>query len=224
MESTSKFNLEKSIAQWKSTLYQNDSLTEDAIAELESHLLDETDELYAKGLNEEEAFFIARKRLGETDLLVSEFEKLDDNLLSFNRIRFLFIGILFTCFLTNIVETICLLSATASFYMFNNYENITITVNLIVVAISIMFLVYNRLIIVGKVKSLGIFGNIPFLIISTILSRIFYIVFCQQSEFGLGIISRAMPASYYFSEALLVFIISVALFIHFRKKKKQVLA
>lgn len=224
MESTSKFNLEKSLAQWKNSLYQDDSLTEDTIAELESHLLEETDELRAKGLDEEEAFFVARKRLGDTGILIQEFEKVDDNVLSFNRIRFLVLGILFSWFLTHFAQTIFLISGIISFQLFHTFESITVAVTIALGVIGVISLIYYRLFRLNKIKTLGILGNIPFLIAVMILSRVFIAFFTQHSSLNFSIYGRAMKGASYFSMGLIILTIIVGFFIHFKAKKRKTIA
>ena len=77
MENRARFNLADAVENWKKSLSDNYSMTSDNIEELESHLLDEIDDLKSKGLNEEEAFSIAIKQIGTKDFLVSEFGKVN---------------------------------------------------------------------------------------------------------------------------------------------------
>jgi len=207
MESTSKFNLESSLAQWKNAL-----------------LLDETDNLRTKGLDEEEAFFVARKRLGETNLLVSEFEKLDDNLLSFSRVRFLIVGFIFSWFLTYFVQIIFLFTAIISFYFYHTFESITTATTVMSVIIGLVSLILYRLFVLKKIKTLGIFGNIPFLIVTMILTRIIITVYTQQSSLNFSIYGRAVSGTSYFWIGLIIVVTVTAFFIHFKARKRKTLA
>lgn len=79
MEYRKRFDLNHSIRQWKGTLSQNGALSPDNILELESHLLDEVDMLKTRGLNEEESFLVAQRRIGNVDALTSEYGKVNKN-------------------------------------------------------------------------------------------------------------------------------------------------
>ena len=55
------------------------NLTKSNIIELENHLIDLIDDLESKGLNEEESFIIAKKRIGKTEDICLEFDKINSN-------------------------------------------------------------------------------------------------------------------------------------------------
>ncbi len=69
------FDLEKSIIVWKRSFQQSCSLADERIEELESHLREAIVGLSRKGLNDEEGFLIATKRLGKASVLAAEYEK-----------------------------------------------------------------------------------------------------------------------------------------------------
>jgi hypothetical protein len=71
------FNLNTAIESWRQALATGDICTVDELDELESHLREQIDNMRAAGLSEEEAFIVARRRLGDTDRLRTEFAKLD---------------------------------------------------------------------------------------------------------------------------------------------------
>lgn len=77
MEGRNEFKLTDSLKNWKRSLSRNRSMTSDNIQELESHLLDEIDNLVSKDMSEEEAFLLATKQIGTKEFLASEFAKLD---------------------------------------------------------------------------------------------------------------------------------------------------
>jgi len=77
METQTRFDLNAAIANWKQEIAVKAELTEVVRCELETHLRDTLAELQARGLNNEEAFWLARRRLGEPQLLSQEFEKAD---------------------------------------------------------------------------------------------------------------------------------------------------
>lgn len=71
------FNLEKSIAAWKKSLYINPSLEDGYIEELESHLRDKIEDYTAREMSEESAFKKAIAEIGEPEQIGAEFFKSD---------------------------------------------------------------------------------------------------------------------------------------------------
>ncbi len=74
-ENPKMFDLETQIRDWKHHLQEHSSIGYGDLEELESHLRDSIDELVATQLNNEEAFLIAVKRLGDVDSIQREFAK-----------------------------------------------------------------------------------------------------------------------------------------------------
>ena len=70
----SKFNLGQSVNNHVSQIKQQGSLTDSDAQELTAHLYDATDDLKKHGLSEEEAFIVARKRIGSKEELTKECE------------------------------------------------------------------------------------------------------------------------------------------------------
>ena len=71
------FDLELNITSWCDYLRASGTLSEDDIVELDNHLRDLVDELVESGLSEDEAFFIAVKRLGNVTYLSEEYSKVN---------------------------------------------------------------------------------------------------------------------------------------------------
>ena len=69
------FDLERHLSQWRAHYQAGAAYNADDVDELETHLRDEMDQLEAKGLLPEESFWIARRRLGEADVLEGEYGK-----------------------------------------------------------------------------------------------------------------------------------------------------
>lgn len=86
------FELNENIKKWHSELIANQSMNETNADELISHLKDNVEELNIKGLSEEESYWIARHRLGDTQALRIEFTKINQALLWRNRILWLLFG------------------------------------------------------------------------------------------------------------------------------------
>lgn len=72
-ETTQPFDMNTAIQQWRDFLQQHDSLSTDDIDELEDHLRNQSDALENAGLDEEESFFIAVKRLGSLNAISGQF-------------------------------------------------------------------------------------------------------------------------------------------------------
>ncbi len=67
------FNLQEEIQLWLGDLQSKGSFSRDDLDELKSHLLDQIDDLQHTGLDEEEAYLISIKRLGQSHRLVREY-------------------------------------------------------------------------------------------------------------------------------------------------------
>ncbi len=64
MEKEGVFNLEKQVTVWYQHVNSQTGITQADAEELKTHLLDLTDDLKATGLDDEEAFWVASKRMG----------------------------------------------------------------------------------------------------------------------------------------------------------------
>ncbi|HML73059.1 MAG TPA: permease prefix domain 1-containing protein [Anaerohalosphaeraceae bacterium] len=88
------FQLEIAIENWKQQLLQHQTMTAADIEELQIHLLEEMDALTATGLNQEEAFLIASRRIGNPNDISCEFAKINHGVIWKNRFFWMIIGIL----------------------------------------------------------------------------------------------------------------------------------
>lgn len=88
------FDLEAAVADWKQSLTARESLSTDDVAELESHLRDQASALHSMGLSGEEAFLIARRRVGQPSELAAEFAKVRSSIRWVHRGKWMCIGIL----------------------------------------------------------------------------------------------------------------------------------
>lgn len=64
------------LAAWRTLMLARPAMTADDVAELESHLLDQAEDLRAVGLTQEEALLIAMRRLGEQDAVAREYAQI----------------------------------------------------------------------------------------------------------------------------------------------------
>jgi len=70
---TNKASLEERIGQWRQYLRRRQAVHSADVAELEDHLRSQIGALREAGLDEDEAFLVAVKRLGDLDTLSREF-------------------------------------------------------------------------------------------------------------------------------------------------------
>ena len=77
METQTRFDLNTAIASWQQELASEADLTPLVRRELETHLRDTIVELRGRGLNSEESFWLARRRVGRPQQLSEEFSKAD---------------------------------------------------------------------------------------------------------------------------------------------------
>lgn len=70
------FDLEKAIREWKKTLFRSQNMDEADVAELESHVREETKRFVSEGLDEEAAFRRAIEDPASIEVLEAEFAKL----------------------------------------------------------------------------------------------------------------------------------------------------
>jgi hypothetical protein len=93
MENPTSFDLNLTIEQWRVNLAQSAAFTTANLDELESHLRDSTAMLQSRGLSAEEAFLIAARRTGESELLTTEFAKLNVQAVWLDRFLWMLIGV-----------------------------------------------------------------------------------------------------------------------------------
>jgi hypothetical protein len=88
------FDLNEEIIKWRSNLAQSESLGSSDIDELESHLCEEIEQLTGLNLSDEEAFLVSTHRLGSTDSLAAEYEKINRSMQFRRRLFLMITGIL----------------------------------------------------------------------------------------------------------------------------------
>jgi hypothetical protein len=88
------YNLEEQIADWRNELANSESIFPENIDELEDHLRASISRLVEQGLSDEEAFFVAARRIGTSTELSREFLKVNGNLIWFQRLSWMIFGLL----------------------------------------------------------------------------------------------------------------------------------
>ena len=87
-------DVEKRIEQWRVDLAGSELLGRSDVRELESHLREEMEHLKAAGLSPEEAFLVARRRLGDLAALEEEFAKVGPHRRLTSRLSWMATGVL----------------------------------------------------------------------------------------------------------------------------------
>lgn len=77
MENTTRFDLDAAIKSWRQEINGELQLTAENCRELDAHLTDTIRELQKRGLSDEESFWLARRRVGNTQQVAEEFAKAD---------------------------------------------------------------------------------------------------------------------------------------------------
>jgi hypothetical protein len=77
MENQTRFDLNAAVENWRNELAAQPNLASDDRRELETHLRDAIAGFQQRGLNDEESFWLARKRVGQPQLLGEEFVNAD---------------------------------------------------------------------------------------------------------------------------------------------------
>lgn len=98
MEPNTSSDLTTLVANWRNRAAQEDSIGAQQLAELESHLLDSVDQLREAGLNVEEAFLIASRRLGQPQELAIEYRAADPGLQWRKRLTWMLAGVVLHTF------------------------------------------------------------------------------------------------------------------------------
>jgi hypothetical protein len=94
METQTRFDLNAAIANWQQELASQPGLAPVVRRELETHLRDTVAELQRHGLNNEESFWLARRRVGQPQQISEEFRKADPAVIWRERIFWMIMALL----------------------------------------------------------------------------------------------------------------------------------
>jgi hypothetical protein len=86
------FDLNEQITKWRTSLAESEKCSKADIDELENHLHEEIDHLTPAGLSQQEAFLIAKGRLGDKASLENEFAKVNGGYIFRNRLFWMAAG------------------------------------------------------------------------------------------------------------------------------------
>lgn len=100
------YNVDSQIEQWCNSLTGSELLHDSDVSELENHLREEMGHLEKSGLSAAEAFFVARRRLGDTAALAEEFAKVNPHRQLTSRLSWMATGVLAYLFLFKLSECV----------------------------------------------------------------------------------------------------------------------
>ncbi len=75
------FDLKTELQKWRKKFSKHESTTLENSEELENHVLDSVDGLKERGLSEEEAFLVAKHRVGDVDKIAVENSKVNEDII-----------------------------------------------------------------------------------------------------------------------------------------------
>jgi len=88
------FDLNEQITKWRTSLAESEKCSKPDIDELETHLREEIEHLASAELSQQEAFVIAKGRLGDTPSLENEFAKVNGGYILRNRLFWMVVGVI----------------------------------------------------------------------------------------------------------------------------------
>ncbi|MCC6232992.1 MAG: hypothetical protein IT580_10130 [Verrucomicrobiales bacterium] len=94
MDSTTRFDLNTALQEWRRELESMTAIDAAARRELEAHLRDSVGSLEGVGLSTEEAFLIARKRVGTPAALETEFRRMNPERVWIDRAVWMVVGVM----------------------------------------------------------------------------------------------------------------------------------
>ncbi|MFP4366230.1 MAG: hypothetical protein ACLFQA_03960 [Bacteroidales bacterium] len=104
MDCDKDFNIQKQIDSWESKIKTQPSITESDAEELKIHLLDLIETLKDTGLDDQEAFLVASKRMGKKDDWGEEYRQENIPILQIRRSAIILAGVLFYFFFHFLIE------------------------------------------------------------------------------------------------------------------------
>jgi hypothetical protein len=115
MDNQIRFDLNAAIENWRNELAAQPNLASDDRRELETHLRDAIAGFQQLGLNDEESFWLARRRVGQPKQLGEEFVKANPNKIWRERVFWMVLAGLFVNLWINLVSCIPLHNLTSGF-------------------------------------------------------------------------------------------------------------
>lgn len=108
MKNQTCFDLNAAVENWRNELAAQPNLTPDDLRELETHLRDAMAELRQRGLNDEEAFWLAGRRIGQPQQLGEEFKKANPARVWRERIFWMWLALFLSATLGGVASSLAL--------------------------------------------------------------------------------------------------------------------
>ena len=131
MEDQTRFDLNAAIDNWRNELAAQPHLAPDDRRELETHLRDAIAGFQQRGLNDEESFWLARRRVGQPPELVEEFVKTNPAAIWRERMFWMCLAI----FLSNTLGSIAR-SVTFALMPVNGRSSFQMTMQIIIISLA----------------------------------------------------------------------------------------
>lgn len=160
MEEVIVFNLQHQISEWVNRLKSQPALTTADAEELKTHLLDMIDELQALGLDEEEAFWVASKRMGTISAWEADYSKVNKPVIQLRRSLIILAGVLAYFLLYNLIN--CSSKFIYIILLWNNVNGYLAIdwVSKYLIALHFMFIVFAGSIYFSEQKTIAFIENI----------------------------------------------------------------
>lgn len=110
-------DVEQQVERWRADLGGSELLRQSDVDELENHLREEMAHWETRGLSDEEAFLVARQRLGDPATLEEEFAKVHPGRRVSNRLYWMILGVLSYCVLAPLLGFLSLTLAHLGYRM-----------------------------------------------------------------------------------------------------------
>jgi hypothetical protein len=151
MENQTRFDLNAAIESWRQELAAQPNLASDDRRELETHLRDAIAGFQQRGLNDEESFWLARRRVGQPQQLGEEFVKADPIAIWRERVFWMWLALFLSSTLGSIGGSLAFAlmpTRTAdSFFMVRQIAQITlIIISILIPLVAVILLAKGKLI------------------------------------------------------------------------------
>ena len=114
METPAPFDLNNAIHRWRENLATSPAFRAENLDELEAHLRDSVGALVAKGLSEEEAWWVAQRRTGSANLLNQEYSVINAEHVWLERLIWMVAGFVLIGWLSTVTGVLTDLSTAAA--------------------------------------------------------------------------------------------------------------
>ena len=227
------FNLQEHVLEWEEQIKREPAVTEIDIEELKSHLLDLIDDLRTSGLDDEEAFWVASKRIGidVSSVLIEEYKQENNSVIQMRRSLIILAGVLayFLCYyfilVTSKVLFIILLFAEDSGYKATEWVSrylVSWHFGVLLFLASTFFLEKKTIAFIEKIKMK--FKHTIILLLSTVIFAVadtcLYAVMKNLIGEDISLKSKLIHIFLYFGYSFPLIICIGFVFIYFKYYKK----